>query len=63
MALAGNFGSGTISDDDVAAGLQGSVVKDDEKDKVVWSEYLNNVMKKRGAEWRGIFKACSEHNG
>lgn len=62
MALAGNFGSGTVGDDDVAAGLQGSVVKDDEKDRVVWGEYLNNVVKKRGTEWRGLFKACSEHN-
>lgn len=62
MALAGNFGNGRIMDDDVAAGLQGSVVKDEEKDKVVWSEYLNNVMKKRGAEWRGLYKSCSDHN-
>ncbi|MCC6512231.1 MAG: AAA family ATPase [Pirellulaceae bacterium] len=62
MALAGNFGTGTIGDDDIAAGLQGSVVKDEEKDKVVWSEYLNNVMKKRGAQWRGLYKSCSEHN-
>ncbi len=62
MALAGNFGTGKVTDHDVAAGLQGSIVKDEEKDKVVWSEYLNNVMKKRGAEWRNLFKSCSEHN-
>lgn len=62
MALAGNFGSGKITDSDVAAGLQGSVVKDEEKDRLVWSEYLNNVMKKRGTTWRGLYKTCSEHN-
>jgi MoxR-like ATPase len=62
MALAGNFGSGEVSALDLAAGLQGAVVKDEEKDKVVWQEYLSNVMKKRGAEWRPLFTACSEHN-
>lgn len=63
MALAGNFGSGSVSAHDLAAGLQGAVVKDEDKDKVVWQEYLTNVMKKRGADWRPLFAACSEHNG
>jgi hypothetical protein len=46
----------------VAAGLQGAVVKDEEKDRVVWQEYLNNVMKKRGGAWRPLFNACQEHD-
>src|SRR3954466_197682 len=62
MALAGNFGTGEVTAHDLAAGLQGAVVKDEEKDKVVWQEYLTNVVKKRGAEWRPLFTACSEHN-
>ena len=62
MALAGNFGSGEVSSDDVAAGLQGAVVKDEEKDHVVWEEYLKNVMKKRGAAWRDLYSACLEAN-
>jgi MoxR-like ATPase len=62
MALAGNFGTGEVSAHDLAAGLQGAVVKDEEKDKVVWQEYLSNVVKKRGAQWRPLFTACSEHN-
>ncbi len=62
MALAGSFGSGEVTAHDLAAGLQGSVVKDEEKDKAVWTEYLTNVLKKRGAEWRPLFNACSEHN-
>ena len=57
MALAGNFGSGSVAAEDVAAGLQGAVVKDEEKDQVVWQEYLKNVMKKRGAAWRDLYKA------
>src|SRR5262249_32253215 len=51
MALAGNFGTGEVTAHDLAAGLQGAIVKDEEKDKVVWQEYLSNVLKKRGAEW------------
>jgi len=62
MALAGNFGSGEVSPHDLASAIQGSVVKDEEKDRVVWQEYLANVLKKRGAEWRPLYTACSEHN-
>jgi len=60
MALAGNFGTGEIAAADIAAGLQGAVVKDEEKDHVVWQEYLKNIMKKRGAEWRDLYNACSD---
>lgn len=63
MALAGNFGTGEVSEHDLAAGLQGAVVKDEEKDHAVWAEYLKNVMKKRGASWRALYNACQEQNG
>lgn len=63
MALAGNFGNGTIEAIDIASGLQGAIVKDEEKDNVVWQEYLKNVMKKRGAAWRPLYKACAEQDG
>ncbi|MWC29833.1 ATP-binding protein [Paenibacillus sp. MMS18-CY102] len=63
MALAGSFGNGSISDEDIAAGLQGAIVKEDEKDQLVWKEYLENVMKKRGASWRSLYSACTEMNG
>jgi len=62
MALAGSFGDGHITDDDLAAGLQGAVVKDEEKDKVVWKEYLENIMKRRGSSWSGLYRACMELN-
>ncbi len=62
MSLAGNFGSGTVGDNDLAAGLQGAVVKDEEKDHIIWEEYLKNVMKKRGSDWRGLYTACNEVN-
>ena len=58
MALAGSFGNGTITNEDLAAALQGAVIKDEEKDQVAWKEYLENVMKKRGSGWLGLYKAC-----
>ena len=63
MALAGSFGDGSIAPGDLAAALQGAVVKDEEKDKVSWKEYLENVMKKRGSAWLPLYRACRELNG
>jgi len=62
MALAASFGNGNISYEDLAAGLQGAVVKDEDKDKIVWKEYIDNIIKKRGSEWRGLYNACREMN-
>ena len=62
MALAGSFGSGEIEPADLAAALQGAVVKDEENDSVTWKEYLENVMKKRGAAWLPLYRACKELN-
>ena len=63
MALAGSFGDGGNMPEDLAAALQGAVVKDVEKDKISWKEYLENVMKKRGSEWLPLYRACRELNG
>lgn len=60
MSLAGHFGSGKVTDADLAAGLHGVVVKEEARDTAVWIEYLENVMKKRGAEWRDLYTACKE---
>ena len=60
MALAGHFGTGQVGDRDLAAGLHGVVIKEDAKDVGVWVEYLENIMKKRGAEWRELYNACKE---
>ena len=62
MALAGSFGSGAVTDDDLASALQGAVVKDEEKDGAVWKEYLENVMRKKGASFAGLYAACRELN-
>lgn len=58
MALAGSFGDGDISDYDLAAGLQGAIVKEEAKDAKVWEEYLENIMKKRGSNWLGLYREC-----
>lgn len=62
MALAGSFGNGEISDYDLASALQGAIVKDEAKDADIWKEYLENVMKGRGEEYRGLYKKCKELN-
>ena len=60
MSLAASFGNGKVTDADIAAGLLGAVVKDDDKDSAAFKEYLENIMKKRGAEWRGLYDSCIE---
>jgi MoxR-like ATPase len=60
MALAGHFGSGKVTERDLAAGLIGAVIKEDSKDEAVFVEYLENVLKKRGSEWADLYKACKE---
>ncbi|MEM8604538.1 MAG: AAA family ATPase [Cyanobacteria bacterium P01_H01_bin.121] len=59
MALAAHFGDGSLSADDLAAGMQGAVVKDPVQDAVVWREYLETVVKEREG-WRDIYRACRE---
>lgn len=60
MALAGSFGNGTVTDYDLAAGLQGAIIKDESKDAASWEEYLENIMKKRGSKWLGLYRECKE---
>ena len=62
MALAGSFGNGMITDYDLAAALQGAIVKDEDKDSMVFKEYLENIMKKRGSQWLGLYKEGKELN-
>jgi len=59
MALAAHFGDGSLSADDLAAGVQGAVVKDPVQDAVVWKEYLETVVKEREG-WKDIYRACRE---
>lgn len=60
MSLAVHFGDGRVNEADIAAGLRAAVVRDDDKDEQVWTEYLENILKKRGAEWNDLFGACKK---
>lgn len=62
MALAGSFGNGKVTDSELASALQGAVVKDEDKDKTAWTEYLENVMRKKGRKFSSLYAECKEIN-
>ncbi|MDR1238222.1 MAG: AAA family ATPase [Propionibacteriaceae bacterium] len=59
MALAAHFGDGELRPSDLAAGIVGSVIKDPVSDQVVWTEYLENVVRQR-RDWADFYRACRE---
>lgn len=59
LALAGHFGDGVLRPHDLASGLVGAIVKDPVQDVVVWSEYLETVVKER-SDWKDLYRACRE---
>lgn len=58
QALAAHFGNGTLSPQDLAAGLAGAIIKDAAQDTEVWKEYLETVMRPR-KDWNDLYKACT----
>lgn len=60
MSLAAHFGDGVMRGADVAGGLTGAVVKDPIQDMIVWTEYLETVVKERDG-WKDLYRACREH--
>jgi MoxR-like ATPase len=59
IALAAHFGDGVVRAGDVAAGLQGAVVKDPVQDQIIWQEYLEAVVRER-KPWADLYRACRE---
>jgi MoxR-like ATPase len=59
LALAAHFGDGSVSADDIAAGLVGAVIKDPVQDRIVWQEYLETVVKERKG-WSDLDRACRD---
>lgn len=59
MALAGHFGDGVLRPSDMAAGMMGAIVKDPVQDQVVWTEYLETVVKER-SDWKDLYRAFRE---
>jgi len=62
LALAAHFGDGVLRAGDVAAGILGAVVKDPVADRVVWTEYLEAVVREREG-WGDFYRACREVAG
>lgn len=59
LALAAHFGDGVLQAEDMASGLIGAVIKDPVQDRVVWAEYLENIVKERKG-WKDLYRACRE---
>jgi MoxR-like ATPase len=59
QALATHFGSGKLKAEDLAAGINGAVIKDPVQDKKVWQEYLEMVVKGR-KDWKDLYDSCKE---
>jgi MoxR-like ATPase len=59
LALATHFGDGVLRPHDVAGGILGAVVKDPTADGVVWTEYLETVVRERDG-WADFYRACRE---
>jgi MoxR-like ATPase len=59
LALAAHFGDGVLRAPDIAAGIQGAVVRDPAADRVVWQEYLETVVRERDG-WKDFYRACRE---
>jgi MoxR-like ATPase len=62
LALAAHFGDGVLRPADVAAGILGAVVRDPVADQVVWTEYLEAVVREREG-WSDFYRACREVSG
>ena len=59
MALAGHFCDGVMRAADMASGMLGAIVKDPLQDAVVWTEYLETVVKER-SDWKDLYRAFRE---
>jgi MoxR-like ATPase len=62
LALAAHFGDGVLRPHDIAAGILGAVVRDPVADRVVWTEYLEAVVRERQG-WSDFYRACREVSG
>jgi len=59
LSLAGHFGTGKLTANDLAAGMVGAIIKDPAQDPVVFKEYLETVVKERDG-WKDLYRACRD---
>jgi MoxR-like ATPase len=62
IALSAHFGDGTLRASDIAGAVLGSVIKDPVADAVIWTEYLEAVVRER-PDWSDFYRACREVTG
>jgi MoxR-like ATPase len=59
IALAVHFGSGVMSARDIATGITGAIIKNQNHDQPVWQEYLETIIKERSG-WKDLYEAFKE---
>jgi len=59
QSLATHFGDGDLTANDLAASLTGAIIKDPVRDRVIWEEYLEGVVRDR-KEWADLYRACKD---
>lgn len=59
QSLAAHFGDGLLKAQDLAAGLNGAIIKDPVQDSLIWQEYLETVVRER-KDWEDLYRACKE---
>ena len=59
QSLAVHFGDGSLKAHDLAAAINGAVIKDANTDTGVWQEYLETVVKKRDG-WQDLYRAFKD---
>ncbi|NMO02612.1 AAA family ATPase [Gordonia sp. TBRC 11910] len=57
IAMSAHFGDGVLRPADVAAGIHGAVIKDPSSDAVIWTEYLESVVRDRD-DWADFYRAA-----
>ncbi|MGW5436510.1 ATP-binding protein [Nocardia asteroides] len=62
LALSAHFGDGVLRASDIAGAVLGSVIKDPVADSVIWTEYLEAVVRER-SDWADFYRACREITG
>ncbi|MFF2088761.1 AAA family ATPase [Nocardia sp. NPDC058176] len=62
LALSAHFGDGVLRASDIAGAVLGSVIKDPVADSVIWTEYLEAVVRER-PDWSDFYRACREIAG
>jgi len=59
QALAAYFGNGSIQPADIAAGMQGAIIKDPQHDTLIWKEYLETIVKERKG-WEDYYRSATQ---